>query len=362
MVSVGCPQTGIAAVGDSTCALYRGDNTFQAVASDENQSADSLTFEWWYSDKSCNLIFVGPSLGKRPTFNHVSTELGNGCVGVVVADTQGATAKATLLFSVVDQAPIAKLQVASPAGATPPAGQPVSLPLFAKATLTGKGSEDPDEDDEKQLDFHWSVYQDDSLISMPGCPDPTKDPYLCAFSSAIPGTFRVQLVVADNWMPSEPVEQLVAVSADQLPRIVVETVSPAPPLPPDEAPLQLLGWVDNTFTVRQVEDDGDPYPSADPLSPYPTPPAGFVWSYKLSTDAVFRRVIGETGPSFTIKANTFQPLQSIDVRVEYRDRITACQPNIPGCNAVFESCHRLANICYGPNLRAQWVTWTVDFR
>jgi hypothetical protein len=364
-VSISCPQDGLGAPGDSACPaehipeLFRGDNSFQAVAFDKNQSADSLAFEWWYADTSCNNIFDGPSLGKRSTFLHLANQLGNGCVRVVVTDSQGATAEDSLLFKVVDQAPIARLKLSSLAGAQTLAGQPLTLPLFAKVTLTGKDSEDPDDD---QFDYRWSVKQDDAVIPMPGCPDPAKDRYLCTFASATPGAFRVQLVVADNWKESAPVEQVIVVATDQLPGIVVETVTPAPPAPPEEAPLPWLANATITFAVAQVDDDGDPYPSTTSMSRFPTPPAGFVWSYKARGAAGFSRVTGQTGPTFTIIGGTFQPQQSIDVRVEYHDRVTACQPYVTGCNAVFDSCARLANICYGPSLRAQWVTWAVDFR
>lgn len=364
-LSGGACQDGIAGMAGTAPTLVRGDTAFQAVAFDKNQSADSLIYEWWYADKTCSNIFDGPSLAKGGVapFHYSMEELGSGCVGVVVTDKQGATASAFLLFSVVDQAPTADLKIDSstvPTVIQP--GQTLALPLFTRATLTGKGSTDPDEEDSQLLDFLWSVYDGDTLISMPGCPDPTKEPYRCTVAFDAPGTYRIQLVVADNWKQSDPVEQVIEVAADQLPKIVVETVQPAPPFPPDDAPLQLLASVANTFKVSRVEDDGDPYPSTDPLSPYPTPPAGFVWFYKASADTSFKRLIGETGPSFTLKANAFLPQQSIQVRVEYRDRVTACQPNTPGCNAVFESCNRQATICYAPNLRAQWVTWAVDFR
>jgi hypothetical protein len=367
-VFISCPQDGLGTPGEDSCPaehipeLYRGDNAFQAVAYDKNQSADSLTFEWWYADKSCNPSgFYGPSLGKRSTFLHASDELGKGCVRVVVTDSQGATAEASLLFEVVDQAPVAYVKLASLAGATSLGGQPLTTPLFAKLTLTGVDSKDPDDDD-KVLDFRWKVFQDDSEIAMPGCPDPSKERYLCTFTSATPGSFRVELVVADNWKESAPVEQVIVVATDQVPKIVLETVTPALPAPPEEAPLQWRADAPITFAVLQVEDDGDPYPSTNSMSRFPTPPAGFVWYYKARSAPGFNRVTGETGPSFTIKEGTFSSQQSIDVRVEYRDRVTACQPNVAGCNAVFDPCDRLANICYGPNLRAQWVTWAVDFR
>lgn len=372
-VAIKCPQAGLAASDGVACPteptpqLFRGSNAFEAVALDENQPASTLMFEWWYAaDKTCNSVFDGPSQQEPKTgkaiFTYQNTELGNGCVGVVVKDSQGARAQASQLFTVIDQAPTADIKITSASGAALPLpGQTLALPLFAKAVLTGKDSKDPD--DSNPLDFHWSVYDaDNTQISMPGCPDPAKDSILCTFASPTPGTYQVKLVVSDDSLSSDPVEQTIEVADDQLPKIVLETVQPAPPYPPDDAPLQLLASVNNTFTIARVEDDGDPYPSGDPMFPYPKPPAGFVWFYKASGDSSFKRLIGETGPSFLIKAGTFLPQQSIQVRVEYRDRVTACQPNLPGCNAVFESCSRMGTICYAPGLRAQWVTWAVDFR
>jgi len=340
---------------------------FQAVASDPDQDTTTLNFDWYTGSKDCSTVFEQPSAGAKPgqtSYPLLPTIPGAGCIGVVVTDQQGASATASVPFTVVNQPPVADVEIVSAAGIAPPqAGQPLMLPLYAKVTLTAAQSKDP-EDDFTKLTFKWSVYSDTTLVPMPGCPDPTQEPYLCTFSTTTPGSYSVQLVVVDTSdKPSDPpAAQSIQVATDQLPNIVLDLVTPAPPFPPDEPPLELLASIDNTFTINQVQDDGDPYPSSDPASPYPTPPAGFVWFYQTGTDPSFKRLAKESGPSFTVRANTFVPQQAIRVRVEYHDRVTACQPKTAGCSAVFAACDPSATVCYSSDQRAQWVTWNVVFR
>jgi hypothetical protein len=335
---------------------------FQAVASDPDQGTDTLQFDW-YVGTYCNSVVSsqGPRVGQAQ-FLLLPTDLGPGCVAVVVTDSQGATAVASRDFTVVDQPPVARLDMVPTVGlAAPEPGQPLMLPLYAKATFTAAQSSDPD-DSFEQLDFRFTVLSGNTPIAMPGCPDPGKAPWLCTFASETPGSYRVQLVVNDSQLASEPTEKPIQVACDQLPNVVLGVAQPMPPLSSDEPPLQLLASQPNTFTINRVEDDGDPYPSSDPASPYPTPPAGFVWFYQSGSGSSFSRLSTATGPSFTVPAGAFRAQQAIRVRVEYHDRITACQPKTPGCNAVFAACDPSAAVCYSPDLRAQWVTWSVLFR
>ena len=124
-----------------------------------------------------------------------------------------------------------------------------------------------------------------------------------------------------------------------------------------DLPLLLFANLDNAFTINRVEDDGDPYPSSDPLNPEPASPAGFVWFFRSVTeDELFQRWIG-SGPKFTIPAKTYLPQVTVQVRAEYHDRVTASQPKTP-----ISACDPNATICYSSDFRAQWVTWTVTFR
>ena len=117
----------------------------------------------------------------------------------------------------------------------------------------------------------------------------------------------------------------------------------------------------NAFTINRVEDDGDPYPSSVPFGSTASP-AGFVWFIRdYPPSDPFQRWTG-SGPTLTIPEKTYSPQQMIQVRVEYHDRVTACQPRTPGCDAVFAACDPNATICYSSDFRVEWVTWTVEFR
>lgn len=370
-VSIDCPASDssdspITCTGDGQPTLVRESIAFQATAADPDEGVDTLYFDW-YVGKNCASVFDGSPQASQSGlvgFRFTPTDLGTGCVAVLVTDSHGANARAWLAFTVGDQAPVAELDVVpSPGSAAPGAGQALLLPLYAKVTLTGAKSFDPDTDDAK-LDYHWSVFSGTTQLSMPGCPDPGKDPYACTFTTDAPGTYLVQLVVSDSSeVESAPVSQTIQVATDQLPNIVLDSVVPLPPFPPDDPPLQRQYDLPNTFTVNRVDDDGDPFPSGDPSMPYPKPPAGFVWFYQGANDASFNRLTNQSGASYTIPAKAFNPQDSIRLRVEYHDRVTACQSKGPGCRAAFlGSCDPSATVCYSSDQRAQWVTWTVVFR
>jgi hypothetical protein len=332
---------------------------FMAIASDPDQGADSLTFDW-YRAKTCDRVLDGLPTNATPGMTFQPAELGPGCVGVKVTDKHGATASATQRYDVVDLAPVAVLRISPAAGQpTPIAGQPYAIALFSEITLSGSESYDPDDDKPTPI---WHVYSaDDKEVLVPGCPDNSKGPYVCTFTTATPGTYSVQLTV-NNGDLKNVAEQFIQVAEDQLPNIVLDSAQPLPPTSPNDPPLLLFADLANTFTINRVEDDGDPYPRTNPLDPNATSPAGFVWFWRYyPTDASFQRVI-LSGPTFTIPAKLDLAQPTIQVRVEYHDRVTACQPRTSGCDAAFAACDVNATICYGPNRRIQWVTWTVTFR
>lgn len=335
-----------------------------AVVIDPDQSTESLNFDW-YQDKTCDKALNGPPKASGPGLVALPPfqpkDLGPGCVAVVVTDNHGATATATQRYEVVDLAPVAVLEIQPGTDQRPPvAGQAYPIALFSKLTLSGAQSYDPD-DDTKPTPI-WNVYSaDGTQVLMPGCPDNSKGPFVCTFSTSTPGTYSVQLLVNDSSDMQGEADQLIQVAEDEVPNIVLDSAQPLPPTSPNDPPLLLLADLANSFIINRVEDDGDPYPASDPLTPTASP-AGFVWFLRdYATDDFFHRVIGG-GPTFTIQASTYQAQDTIQVRVEYHDRVTACQPRTPGCDAVFAACDVNATICYAPYRRVEWVTWTVTFR
>jgi hypothetical protein len=340
---------------------------FAAIAADANQTVDTLRFDW-YQGRTCEEALANPPVRSgagRTTLSFVVTELGKGCVCVVVTDARDATATARQAYQVDNQPPVARIKVLETKGQAPvPEGQHVDLPLFGTVVLSGDGSSDA-EDAPQQLTPKWTVFKDDKPVAtIASCPDKTKGDFVCTFTTQDPGSYRVELIVVDsNEAPSEPAAQSIDVGTDQLPNIEIDSAVPLVPTSPDDPPLLALANLDITFTIYRVDDDGDPYPSSDPQNPYPASPAGFVWylrHYQPTSDP-FRRWIGNS-PSLIIPGGTFLPGDTIQVRAEYHDRVTACQPRTPGCNAAFAACDVAATICYTSGFRAQWVTWTVAFQ
>ncbi len=344
--------------------LVRSKTAFTVDAFDPDQSTDSLRFDW-YQGKTCDEALAGPPaapnvVGNVP-FPFQPTKLGSGCVVVVVTDNRGATASAAQSYEVVDQAPTASIVIPYAAGQPEPvSGQPYPLALYSTVTLSGK-VDDPDSEDIDFLTPIWRVFiADGTQLSLPACPDNSKGPLVCTFTTTTPGSYRVELVVNDKILASDPAEQFIQVAGDQLPNIVLDSAQPLPPTSSNNSPLLLLAAQNNAFAINRVEDDGDPYPPVEPLDPNSPSPAGFVWYVRLPSSPLFERCIGG-GPSFTL-GKTFNPQDIVQVRVEYHDRVTACQPRTPGCDAVFAACDPNATICYSPDYRVQWVTWTVEFR
>ena len=357
------PSVTITPGPDPTPQFVRSlDAQFTAIASDADQSTDPLTFDWYqYQDKTCENLPPGPPTdpNRGPVWTIPLTTLGPGCVAVVVTDKHGATASATRKYDVVNQAPVANIEIQPAAGMLKPVpGQPYPIPLYSKITLSGANSYDPD--DRKPTPI-WHVFSADSTeVLVPGCPDNSKGPSFCTFSTSTPGTYQVQLVVSDDYTTSAA-EQVIQVDVDQLPNILLDSAQPLPPTSPNDPPLLLLADRVNAFTINRVEDDGDPYPPSDPLAQAAST-AGFVWFWRhYPADISFQRWIG-SGPTFTIGPDWFEPQNTIQVRVEYHDRVTACQPRTPGCDAAFAACDPNATICYAPYRRVEWVTWTVTFR
>lgn len=345
--------------------VLRKSARFTATAADANQSVDTLRFDW-YQGRTCDDALSSPPVSSgagRTEFSFVVTELGAGCVCVVVVDQHEATATDRQAYRVDNQAPVASIKVI-PGQAPPLNGQTIKLPLFATVVLSGAESSDA-EDDPQRLTPKWTVKKDDKPVAtIASCPDKTKGDFVCTFTTQDPGNYTVELIVVDSdEAASAAATQAIEVGNDQLPNIEIDSAVPLAPTSPDDPPLLALYNLDTTFAIYRVDDDGDPYPSSNPQTPYPVPPAGFVWylrHYQPESDP-FRRWIGNS-PSLTIPGGMFHPGDTIQVRAEYHDRVSACQPRTPGCNAAFAACDVAATICYTSDFRAQWLTWTVAFQ
>jgi hypothetical protein len=366
------PTVSLAAPSDP---IVRGRSAvFVANAVDPDQGTDTLEFDW-YRDRTCDRAKQNPAELSGPgrvTFSVYPTDMTPGCIVVVVTDKYGASASASQTYEVVDLPPTADIKILSPSSCQQSASdQPCEIPLFSAAALSGNDSSDPD-DLKQSLTPIWTVYStsDNSQVTIPTCPDKDKGAFVCTFTTPTPGTYRVELVVNDPYeaQSQPPAEQFIKVDTDQPPNIDIDYAVPKPQTSPDDPPFVRLASQDNTFAINKVEDDGDPYPPTNPAGN--SPASGFVWYVRqyLPKTLPFDRWVGQ-GASFTVPANKYQPGDTIQVRGQYRDRVTACQPtHTPGCDAAFQACGDFNGTltCYAQasdgTLHIQWVTWTVELQ
>ena len=291
-------------IDEPSQSLHRGGTaTFTATIHDPDQSNDTLTVAW-----------------------HV----GSVCVVVKVSDRYGDTAVASRVFTVEDQPPTAVIEQTSPAATA------ATLPLSSTFTFSALGSTDPDPGDGNTLTFAWTVTQPDgTTLSVNTCPSP-QTPAICSFTSAMPGSYHVQLTATDASGMSSSASVDVVIAQDQPPCIVGFTPTA----------LQTIGFADQdtTFAVTSVDDDVDPYPGSTLGS--------FTWWYRMGTSGGFIRLSNPySSNQLDFGPDAFSTGDEVQVRVEYQDRI----------NRSFSTCDQNAVRCELVPGCAQWVTWTVQF-
>jgi hypothetical protein len=324
-------------------ALHRGDKmTFTATIHDPDQSSDSLRVDWYVgTDGDCDKATSGSPASCGTQRNdeclYVPKSLDSICVAVRVTDRYGATAAASRVFTVEDQAPTADIVQTRPAPAASP------LPLFTNLTFSAAGSDDPDPNDQENLAFTWTVTQpDNTTLLVDTCPS-LDTPDMCSFTASMPGTYHVQVTVKDPSQVKDP-----SLPASKPASIDVVIAQDQPPCITGTTPrsLQTLAFSDQTesFVVDSVADDVDPYPESTSGT--------FTWLYRIGTTGDFQRwlTLANSNRLAVGSALLVQAVGDvIQIRVEYQDSkghsLGSCDQNADRCELI-PGC-------------AQWVTWTV---
>jgi hypothetical protein len=303
--------------------------TFTAMVSDD-QDPRSVRVQWFVRNESCpasvSEAMLEPLAAVGNTHSVTRMNEGAFCLGAIATDAQGASAFAARRFEVVNQPPVANLKMVAPSARITPVGpsgttMAVEVPLYSEVRLSGAGSEDPDDPQDK-LRYQWKVT----------APAGAGEPATCGAGSvvadgpeicrrlAVSGDYIFELIVRDGQAESNMVPLTVVVQPDALP--CFERTEPphdlargADGLPPVVITAYELPY---TFRVLAVRDDGDPYPT-----PAGGSPGSFSWQWRLleqPTPPPFERLTDTTLTSFTIEAKRYSPGDELEVRVDYRDR------------------------------------------
>jgi hypothetical protein len=259
------------------------------------------------------------------------------CVKVVARDEAGAEAVVLLDGAPEDRAPDVRIGTAALAGSL--------YSLWSEVTLSASGSVDQDGD---ALAFSWDVRDAaGTAVATRKCGPGAQPDVATCFTADHSGTFRALVTGSEGEGGLSGQAELSFTVAEDQPPCLVTTV---PSL--DTAEL-VMAVTDSPrrFEVRQVRDDGDPWP------PGPHGQSEFRW-YIGREHGEWTRQLGFEGPSFEVSAARFpdaRPGNVYRVRVEARD---AAHDNPAGLRDL-DDCDDTRRICERPAGCSRLAWWSV---
>jgi hypothetical protein len=319
---------------------------YHAQAHDPDQSADSLVYEWRRQLGACPAaadVMVGAPVGQsRPDFENDLDFTDQFCVWVVVRDKAGATDYATAPTRVQHQPTVAVIDVVQPVAA----GAADHFPLFSLVQLSGARSDDPESDG--TLTYQWTITRGGETLTATPCPEPA-DSDVC-FLGDKEGMYLAELSVGDPRGNKTLASKTVIIDPDRAPCIV--NTEPNLGL----ARITRDATDENSFEVKAVSDDVDPFPSL-PVRPS-------IYGFNVTWWMAGEDPVNPSGrrptdqgqiPRVTFGRNYFRNGDQAYVRIQVNDRVMrdfgVCAPEKANCALDPER-----PTCF------QWVTWKIDFR
>lgn len=303
---------------------------FLATVSDDRDPT-SVRLQWFVRERSCPASLAEaqaePQAAGGTSFRVDLPTEGTYCVGVVVTDVEGASNFRTRMLQVTNQRPEAKMVMLAPPIAmrvdAPGGLATVNVPLYSNVRITGAMSED---DDPKSIwRYQWKVTAPAGVAEPGPCTNGTlvaDGPEICRHLD-VTGEYMFELVVRDGQAESErPARMKVIADPNALP--CFERTEPPHDLarsrPPDmmrpSPPLiSSPSNSDYSFRVIDVRDDGHPHPPASAMRV-----GKFSWQWWwIEGGTGSTRLTDDRRTFLTFPANTFDPGDEIEVRVQYRD-------------------------------------------
>jgi hypothetical protein len=267
------------------------------------------------------------------------------CVAVLARDQFDVPVLADLAVArPTNSEPFIRAVIPQPADTRPPG--PVVVPIFKELQLAA--GEENDFLPQEMVTFTWKVTGPGGaeLAHVP-CAGTSPAGVKICLQLPTEGSYQAELSITEAGV-TRAAKPLALQAKDNPPCIRATN-------PPFDTGGKLLGFEQQQrdFAVLEVQDDGDPLPPP----PRPTERA-FIWYVRKPDSTTFDWRVNEGLPNFLIPAKSYQALQRIEVRLEYRDRVTAANPgarSLAHCKPEDRLCESSPG-CY------QWVTWTVDYQ
>jgi hypothetical protein len=315
----------------------RSPATFRAEAQDPD--GDQVQLGWSTLPGGCASISASAwaAAGEQNGFAFMVTPGSRDrfCVRVVARDDSGAEAQAVVDVEPENRVPVARL-------ALRPATAPGALvPIFSTVKLDATGSDDPDGDDVLRT---FEVKDAAGMaIMLDECGSTTR-----CFVAERSGAYVATLAVSDGAL-TQTATVVFNVAEDQPP--CIEQTDPAVAIPvvvlPADGPSR-------RFEVKQVRDDGHPFPAG------PRGRASFHWFAGRGEAGALVRIVGHDRPELDVGANLIDDVRPGDVarvRVEVRDP----EREKPSELRALDACADRA-VCEQPAGCVRWITWTLRFQ
>jgi hypothetical protein len=323
---------------------YRGEKVpFTATFKDEPETTARARYRW-ASGPTCPAAEMAPaSAGESSGKTWIYDPKGDRspfCVAVTAFDDFGVGwTKSLMVATILNHPPEAgALELV-----TPPASDG-SYGILTDVRVSAPQAHDADPGD--VVTYAWTITGGDAK---PCANTKADDPEFCVTTGAKDGMHEVQLIVRDGTDSAAPIT------------IPIHVHDAAPCITFTEPTAAKSFWTDvhndPTFKVSSVVDDGDPLP----LPPLPDPASArqFIWYIRRDTKGPFETIATTNQPAYTLTKATRAGADVMQVRLEYRDRVTVAAPRARealGCNRDDLVCELPANSgCF------TWVTWTVVF-
>jgi hypothetical protein len=311
--------------------------TALATATVSDPDGDPVTITWARLDRpSCQMIAPAEwaTVSATPGLQYrmdVSTRAPF-CVHVVARDSAGAEATANWAGRPGNRPP----------EVTPSLTSRVSYPLWSEVRLFATAA-DPDGD---PLRYVWEVRDGaGAAVGTVACGRVGESDVATCFTADHPGAYQASVTVSDPDGMSTRAEMTFDVREDQ--PACLQATDPAM----DTAELVMAVTDVRRFEVRQVSDDGNPWP------PGPHGASGFRW-YVSRAAGEWTRQIGFEGPTLDVRGTDFPDPRPGNV---YRVRVEARDPphDNPAGLRDLDDCDDTRRICERPTGCARMVWWSV---
>jgi hypothetical protein len=325
-------------------ALFPGkDAAFLGRFSDPD--GDEVSLRWMRLDRDCGMTGAADWKEAAPVAMGQSYSMVPGrtafCLRLVATDSGGAESVATYTGNPQNRPPELQLALVEPAAAD-------HYPLYTAFRVAAKVRDDDDETPTVAWKIRTGAGKDVTPADCGGTAASDPGVSTACFAGEDPGPLLVTATATGGGGKTTTATVSLQVAEDQPP-----CIQAADPAVDTAAVVLAVTDPPRRFEVRQVDDDGDPFP------PGPRGGTTFRW-YTARETGPWTREIGYDRPTFDVSAARFEDARPGTI---YRVRVEARDPahDNPTALRELEACGD-QRVCESPPHCVRWVGWKVQLQ